>query len=836
MKYYSTAPGKRLAALLLALSVFLSLPLGALAAEDGESPASGQEEASFSQVSPSLPETEPEAEGKSELLEQEAAALDAMPLLLTGGHKTYMSGYPGAQFLPNREMTRAEAAQTLYNLLAAKPAVTSSQFSDVSLSSWYGTAVNTLAKQKVISGYSDGTFSPGKTISRAEFVTALSKCFSMPEGSSSFSDVPETFWAYPYISAATSNGWISGVGDGLFEPNRGIKRCEATAVLNAALQRMGDGFAAGRDTQKFSDVPKSHWAYLHITEAAEPVDAQTPEPSGDFKVGQTLRVVASGLNLRSQPTTASQSVTVLGYGSVLTVTDVSSLPWLGVKTSNGQTGFVHSGSSDDPYVEAYTPGLASGASLSNSTLSMHQYQSARLDAAVTSGSVSSMSWTSSDPSVAIVGYSLNYKGTNDKEQGAIVYGKKPGTATLTFSDSTGKSKASCKVTVTAPEPVRFAYSSENSAVKGENFDLIAVTDTGKTSVTFQIVDGPATGSFSTDKYTTESRTPNHSSLPVNTVRVFKRTVAFQAAGTYTVRASAGGGSGYYQFKVFVKPGAEGVNTSAYGERWCSTEGLKIIANFEGGVPEIEDDSIAAKNPTVGFGTVIQKGEAFYNNMTSTELFAFLAQTTNYGGYSAAVNRFRQNNNLKMTQAQFDALVSLVFNCGAAPLDTSEYNLPRVMLNTVAPPSGISESQSYPGTANIGDTVMYKEANLSSAAVTTVPHGDRVTVIGTQTVAAKHQLWYKVRYNSKTGWVPAGYINLDTSGLVHDLAYADAASLSNNFLQWHKSGGCIYGLLTRRLAECKIFFFGNYADAYHSSPNYEKNTYGFNYPSCEKEYE
>ncbi len=81
-------------------------------------------------------------------------------------------------------------------------------------------------------------------------------------------------------------------------------------------------------------------------------------------------------------------------------------------------------------------------------------------------------------------------------------------------------------------------------------------------------------------------------------------------------------------------------------------------------------------------------------------------------------------------------------------------------------------------------------------------------------------------------MPAGYVNLNLSNPIHDLNYVDSTVLAYNFLQWHTASGTHYvGLLRRRLAECKIFFFGNYEEANSSHPNYKKNTYGFVFPTC-----
>ena len=79
---------------------------------------------------------------------------------------------------------------------------------------------------------------------------------------------------------------------------------------------------------------------------------------------------------------------------------------------------------------------------------------------------------------------------------------------------------------------------------------------------------------------------------------------------------------------------------------------------------------------------------------------------------------------------------------------------------------------------------------------------------------QQEVWYKVKYGDYTGWMPAGNVRLDGSW-THDLAYADSTVLANNFLQWNQAGGGVVweGLVIRRLAECKIFFFGNYKAAH-----------------------
>ena len=76
-------------------------------------------------------------------------------------------------------------------------------------------------------------------------------------------------------------------------------------------------------------------------------------------------------------------------------------------------------------------------------------------------------------------------------------------------------------------------------------------------------------------------------------------------------------------------------------------------------------------------------------------------------------------------------------------------------------------------------------------------------------------------------MPAGYVRLSGSAPCN-LGWVDSTVLANNFLQWNTGG--IPGLVYRRMAECKIFFFGNYYEALKPNGYWTKNTYGFHFPA------
>ena len=118
-----------------------------------------------------------------------------------------------------------------------------------------------------MTGYTDGSFQPNKTITRAEFATIISK-FNQIEGSSNFTDVASSHWAAGYIGSAASQGWITGYSDGTYRPNNDITRAEAVTAINNMLDRGIEKEDIPEGVASYSDLKESHWAYCGIIEAS----------------------------------------------------------------------------------------------------------------------------------------------------------------------------------------------------------------------------------------------------------------------------------------------------------------------------------------------------------------------------------------------------------------------------------------------------------------------------------------------------------------------------------------------------------------------------------------
>ncbi|MBQ4505604.1 MAG: S-layer homology domain-containing protein, partial [Firmicutes bacterium] len=196
------------------------------------------------------------------------------PSLNKKDHVEIFSGYPDGTFRPKKAMTRAEVAVVFSKLM--KPAMVegktyTTNFSDVETGKWYSNAIGFMVEQGILSGYTDGTFRPNQEITRAEFATIATKFEELTVGGDhKFSDVPETSWAYTFINFAAERGYVSGYSDGTFRPGKSITREEVATVLCKVLEREADKEyikAHADEVTHFSDVEEKDWSYWFILEA-----------------------------------------------------------------------------------------------------------------------------------------------------------------------------------------------------------------------------------------------------------------------------------------------------------------------------------------------------------------------------------------------------------------------------------------------------------------------------------------------------------------------------------------------------------------------------------------
>lgn len=322
------------------------------------------------------------------------------------------------------------------------------------------------------------------------------------------------------------------------------------------------------------------------------------------------------------------------------------------------------------------------------------------------------SFSSSDTSVATV------------DSNGFVTAKKQGIAIITANYY--GSKRTCAITVIGSDPIRFSYTSPNTASKNEKVALVAITDKQRTAVKFNVKVGNNTYSIAATSKTLDSSGNRY---------IWKAYYTFKEAGEYPVTAYS-----MYQNNGKYSTCSAGKSTAfvtdvlsstavSFSERRPSDDILALNASYEGFVGTVYDDPLVSDTPTVGYGYVVRNGDVFYNGMSKEEAFALMVSTMNDSYYSSAVNEFMSEYHIKFNQQQFDALVMLVYNLGSGVLYDSDV---RSILTDCRDSNGV------------------RNMNL-----------------------------------------------------------INKTALKQELIQWHHAGGCVWGLLYRRIDELEVFCYGDY---------------------------
>lgn len=177
----------------------------------------------------------------------------------------YMQGYPDGTFRPDQAMTRAEMAAVLSRIAGVRnadsPAVS---YKDKSDFGWAANDIGAVTTAGLMTGYKDGTFGPDLFITRAEMAAVVVRWMQLTgEPSPSFTDT-YGHWSAGNMALVQEAGYMEGMPDGSFGPDRLLSRAEAATLINRVLNREP---VSGITASAWSDVPQSHWAFQDIAEA-----------------------------------------------------------------------------------------------------------------------------------------------------------------------------------------------------------------------------------------------------------------------------------------------------------------------------------------------------------------------------------------------------------------------------------------------------------------------------------------------------------------------------------------------------------------------------------------
>ena len=131
-------------------------------------------------------------------------------------------------------------------------------FPDVPADHWGIDSINYLAEKGAVTGNDKGMFEPGKELTRAEAATMMAQILNLPidkDAKPSFGD-SQGQWYTPFIAAVEKAGVVKGKGEGVFDPSGKIDRVSMASLLVEAYKL--DTKVNGPLETKFDDL-KDSW-------------------------------------------------------------------------------------------------------------------------------------------------------------------------------------------------------------------------------------------------------------------------------------------------------------------------------------------------------------------------------------------------------------------------------------------------------------------------------------------------------------------------------------------------------------------------------------------------
>ena len=152
----------------------------------------------------------------------------------------FITGYPDGTFLPDNPVSRAEFAKMMNSALG-NTGTASSNFKDVPTFEWFYNDVNKAVGATYVDGYGDGTFLPNKAISRQEAAVMIARIvpsYGVSSNLNTYKDGSKTAdWATEYMKKIVGKGYLGAYDDGLLHPDDNLTRAQTAKIICAILDK-----------------------------------------------------------------------------------------------------------------------------------------------------------------------------------------------------------------------------------------------------------------------------------------------------------------------------------------------------------------------------------------------------------------------------------------------------------------------------------------------------------------------------------------------------------------------------------------------------------------------
>ncbi|MEO0541202.1 MAG: S-layer homology domain-containing protein [Cyanobacteria bacterium P01_A01_bin.105] len=154
---------------------------------------------------------------------------------------------------------------------ALEPTQDAINFGDVPDDYWAKPFVDALSSRGLMAGFENGTFKPDDPVTRAQLAQLIAGAFSLAneETGIDFNDLEAEYWAYGAIQDSVKGGFMNGFPDESFQPTVSVPRVQVLTALVTGLQTEAAGDVSS-DVERYTDAAKiPDWAVGKVAAATQ---------------------------------------------------------------------------------------------------------------------------------------------------------------------------------------------------------------------------------------------------------------------------------------------------------------------------------------------------------------------------------------------------------------------------------------------------------------------------------------------------------------------------------------------------------------------------------------
>ena len=220
---------------------------------------------------------------------------------------------------------------------------------DQAIGSWARFWIEELAGKVpfVVQGFPDGTYRPLVQVTRDQMAVFMARALklALPPFEDKFTDIPEDFWARPWIEALVDSNIVLGFSDDTYRPALVVTRDQMAVFVARGIAGGDTEVPTGPAVATFPDVPTDFWAFKYVEFAVDEGVVQG-FPDQTYRPALALDRAAMAVFIWRSFIMPTGSVVVLA-GPAITAVDVDTADFIGFtsKSSGPQAdpGFAYIG-------------------------------------------------------------------------------------------------------------------------------------------------------------------------------------------------------------------------------------------------------------------------------------------------------------------------------------------------------------------------------------------------------------------------------------------------------------------------------------------------------------